>query len=183
MTTATASLSMPQSTDLTARSAEPTARLMSLDALRGFDMFWIIGADALVRALDRMGENPITKFFAAQLSHVEWAGFHFYDLIFPLFVFIAGVSSVWSLTKETGKHGRSGAARHVIRRGLLLVGIGILYSGGLSEPWPNIRLLGVLQRIGLAYLAAGLIFLWFKPRAMAGICLGLLAGYWALMTF
>ena len=93
-------------------------RLHSLDALRGFDMFWIIGADALVRALDRMGDNPVTRFLSSQLSHVEWAGFHFYDLIFPLFVFIAGVSSVWSLTKETERHGRAGATRRVIRRGL-----------------------------------------------------------------
>ena len=156
---------------------------MSLDALRGFDMFWILGADALVRALDRMGNNSITKFLATQLSHADWAGFHFYDLIFPLFVFIAGISSVWSLTKETEKHGRAGAARRVIRRGLLLVIIGIVYSGGLSAEWPNIRLLGVLQRIGLAYLFAGLMFLYFKPRAMAGLCAGLLVGYWALMTF
>jgi predicted acyltransferase len=71
----------------------------------------------------------------------------------------------------------------VIRRGLLLVVIGIFYSGGFSAEWPNIRLLGVLQRIGLAYMGAGLLFLFFKPRALAGICAGLLVGYWALMTF
>jgi predicted acyltransferase len=160
-----------------------TARLMSLDALRGFDMFWILGADALVRALDRMGENPVTRLLSTQLSHVEWAGFHFYDLIFPLFVFIAGVSSVWSLTKELEQHGRAGACKRVIRRGLLLVVIGIFYSGGFTNEWPNIRLLGVLQRIGLAYLFAGLIFLHFKPRALIGVCAGLLVGYWALLTF
>ena len=146
-------------------------------------MFWILGADALVRALDHMGENPFTQFLATQLSHVEWAGFHFYDLIFPLFVFIAGVSSVWSLTKEIEQHGRNGACQRVIRRGLLLVVIGIFYSGGLSLEWPNIRLLGVLQRIGLAYLFAGLLFLYFKPRALAGICAGLLVGYWAILSF
>ena len=167
----------------TAKPAEASPRLRSLDALRGFDMFWILGADTLVRALDRMGENPLTQFLATQLSHVEWAGFHFYDLIFPLFVFIAGVSSVWSLTKEIELHGRSGAARRVVRRGLLLVVIGIFYSGGFTSEWPNIRLLGVLQRIGLAYLFAGLLFLYFKPRALIGICAGLLIGYWAIMSF
>jgi predicted acyltransferase len=156
---------------------------MSLDALRGFDMFWILGADALVRALDRMGDNPLTKFLATQLSHKAWDGFAFYDLIFPLFVFIAGVSLVWSLRKEIEKHGRAGACRRVIRRGLLLVVIGIFYSGGFSTEWPNIRLLGVLQRIGLAYMFAGLIFCFFKPLGMALICGGLLMGYWALMTF
>jgi predicted acyltransferase len=160
-----------------------STRLMSLDALRGFDMFWILGADALVRALDRMGDSSVTRFFAGQLSHKDWEGFAFYDLIFPLFVFIAGVSLVWSLTKEIATHGRPGACLRVVRRGLLLVIIGIFYSGGLSAEWPNIRLLGVLQRIGLAYLFAGLIFCFFKPRAIAGLCAGLLLGYWALMTF
>ncbi len=146
-------------------------------------MFWILGADALVRALEKMTANPVTGLLGAQLSHVDWAGFHFYDLIFPLFVFIAGVSSVWSLTKEREKHGPAGAARRVIRRGMLLVVLGIFYSGGLGFEWPNIRVLGVLQRIGLAYLVAGLLFLGFRPRALAGICAGLLVGYWGLMTF
>lgn len=156
---------------------------MSLDALRGFDMFWILGADALVRALEKMSDNPVTRLLGTQLSHVAWAGFHFYDLIFPLFVFIAGVSSVWSLHKETERHGRAGAARRVIRRGLLLVVLGIFYSGGLSQEWPNIRVLGVLQRIGLAYLVAGLASLWLRPRALAGLCASLLVGYWAIMAF
>lgn len=162
---------------------ESRTRLLSLDALRGFDMFWILGADALVRAVQGMSANPVTGLLGSQLSHVEWARFHFYDLIFPLFVFIAGVSSVWSLTRETEKHGRTGAAKRVIRRGLLLVVLGIFYSGGLSTEWPNIRVLGVLQRIGLSYLFAGLLFLWFRPRALAGICAGLLVGYWGLLTF
>lgn len=162
--------------------SESRTRLLSLDALRGFDMFWILGADALVRALDKMGNNPVTRFLGGQLSHVEWAGFHFYDLIFPLFVFIAGVSSVWSLSREMEKHGRSGAARRVVRRGLLLVLLGIFYSGGFAFEWPNIRLLGVLQRIGLAYLFAGLLFLRFRPPTLAAIAAGLLVGYWGLLT-
>ena len=76
-----------------------SGRLVSVDALRGFDMFWIIGASSLVYALDRMSSTPVTKFLAAQLEHADWEGFHFYDLIFPLFVFIVGVSLVFSLTK------------------------------------------------------------------------------------
>ena len=72
---------------------------MSVDALRGFDMFWIIGADSLVYALHRMSPSGPTSFLADELEHAEWEGFHFYDLIFPLFVFIVGVSLVFSLTK------------------------------------------------------------------------------------
>ena len=79
MTTAIVPVDPPQAADSSpTTSFHPAVRLMSLDALRGFDMMWILGADALVRALDRMGENPITRFLATQLSHVEWAGFHFY---------------------------------------------------------------------------------------------------------
>lgn len=166
-----------------AKAPESSTRLMSVDALRGFDMFWIIGADALVRALDKMSGNAVTRFLASQLGHKEWAGFAFYDLIFPLFVFIAGVSLVFSLSKETALHGKAGAAKRVIRRGLLLVVIGIFYSGGLSNEWPNIRLLGVLQRIGLAYMGAGLLFIFLKPKALVAACAAILIGYWAAMTF
>ncbi len=176
-------MSATPSPSSTPTSGASSSRLLSLDALRGFDMFWIIGAEGLVKGLDRMSDNAVTKFVAAQLTHVEWAGFHFYDLIFPLFVFIAGVSSVWSLTKETELHGRAGAAWRVIRRGFLLILFGLFYSGGFSAEWPNIRVLGVLQRIGLAYMGAGLVFLFFGPRVRVAVCVGLLTGYWAMMTF
>src|SRR5882762_8022055 len=77
-------------TQAPARSAPPSPqRLASVDALRGFDMFWIMGADALATALHRFKPSPPTNFVADQLEHAEWAGFHFYDLIFPLFVFLA----------------------------------------------------------------------------------------------
>lgn len=156
---------------------------MSVDALRGFDMFWIIGADSLVYALNRMTQSRPTSFLADQLDHAEWAGFHFYDLIFPLFVFIVGVSLVFSLTKTLEQAGRTEALKRVFRRGFLLFVIGILYSRGLTNAWPDIRLMGVLNRIALAYFFAGLLFCFFKPRALVAICVGILAGYWALMTF
>ena len=161
---------------------------MSIDALRGFDMFWIIAGDALVSALSRMaGEKgdgfSIIKFLAYQLEHAEWAGFRFYDLIFPLFVFIVGVSIVFSLTKELEHGGRPAALRRVIRRVLLLFAIAILYSGGFNGLWPDMRLLGVLNRITLCYGAAAMLFLFFKPRQLVAICAGLLVGYWAMMTF
>lgn len=166
-------------------AAKPPAstRLMSLDALRGFDMFWIIGADSLVYALSRMSQNPATKFLAEQLDHAEWAGFRFYDLIFPLFVFMVGASIVFSLTKIINESGKMGAIYRVLRRGILLFVIGLFYSGGFTNPWPDMRLMGVLNRIALAYTGAGLLFICFKPRALIGICAGLLIGYWAMMTF
>ena len=178
----TASLTESKETSAGA-SLAGSQRLMSVDALRGFDMFWIIGADSLVYALNRMSKTPTTKFLAGELDHAEWAGFHFYDLIFPLFVFIVGVSLVFSLTKTIETGGRADALKRVFRRGVLLFLIGIFYSGGLTSAWPDIRLMGVLNRIALAYFFAGLLFCFFKPRALAGICVALLAGYWALLTF
>ena len=160
-----------------------SGRLVSLDALRGFDMFWILGADALVQALGEVNGSPVARFFAGQLDHRTWAGFTFYDLIFPLFVFIAGVSLVYSLTRQIAQHGRAAAAKRVFIRGTLLFVIGIFYSGGFTNPWPDMRLLGVLQRIALAYTGAGLLFCFLKPRALAAVGATLLVGYWALLTF
>lgn len=162
--------------------AATSQRLMSLDALRGFDMFWIIGADALVRGLRSMSDTGFTGTLATQLEHVEWEGFRFYDLIFPLFVFIVGVSLVFSLTRTIVEAGRAEAVKRIFRRSILLFVIAIFYSGGFSSAWPDMRLLGVLNRIALAYFFAGLLFCFFKPRALAAICLGALLGYWALMA-
>jgi predicted acyltransferase len=170
--------------------AAPSQRLMSLDALRGFDMFWIIGADALVSALGKMAHPngatagfSIIGFVAGQLDHCDWAGFHFEDLIFPLFVFMAGVSLVFSLTKTIQQEGRAAAVKRIFRRSFLLYVLNIFYYGGFDNNWPHIRLVGVLDRIAVCYLFAGLIFCFCNLRKMIVICLGLLIGYWALLTF
>ncbi len=97
---------------------EPQAakRLVSIDALRGFDMFWIIGAGGLVHSLRAASDAPFVDFLASQLEHVPWEGFHFYDLIFPLFVFLMGSSTVFSLdriVRVCGLRRRQGPWRHV----------------------------------------------------------------------
>jgi predicted acyltransferase len=163
--------------------ASASGRLVSLDALRGFDMFWILGADAFVTALGEVNGSAVAKFFAGQLEHREWVGFTFYDLIFPLFVFISGASLVYSLSKQIERHGRAAAAKRVLIRGTLIFVIGIFYSGGFTNPWPDMRLLGVLQRIALAYTGAGLLFCFLKPRGLAIVGAAILVGYWALLTF
>src|ERR1700758_167387 len=81
-------------------------RLYSLDALRGFDMFWIMGADAIFYGMAKATHhNPFWQTLAEQLDHPLWNGFHAYDLIFPLFLFLAGVSTPFSVGKalEQGK--------------------------------------------------------------------------------
>jgi predicted acyltransferase len=170
-----------------ATSAETTApkssRLMSLDALRGFDMFWIIGADAIVEGLRKVSDHQAVHKLAEQLQHVSWAGFHFEDLIFPMFVFIVGVSLAFSLTRTVEQEGRAAAAVRIFRRALLLYLLGIFYYGGMSTPFEGIRLLGVLQRIAIAYLFSGLLFWYVGLRGRVAVCVGMLLGYWALLTF
>lgn len=161
-----------------------SGRLRSIDALRGFDMFWIIGAEGIVHALQQTKQTPLTEFLSTQLEHVEWEGFRFYDLIFPLFLFIVGVSIVFSLDKMFATVGRWRALGRVFRRAVLLWAFGVFYSGGLREPWPNIKLGGVLPRIAACYLFAALIYAFIrKPRDLLIAAAVLLVGYWALLTF
>jgi predicted acyltransferase len=173
----------------TGMNAEPAApsppgadRLMSLDALRGFDMFWILGADSFVYALHETSRTGLTQFLFTQLDHADWAGFHFYDLIFPLFVFMMGVSTVFSLTKIIEREGRAAAVKRVLKRGVLLFIVALIYSGGFTNPWPDMRLMGVLNRIALCYTAGGLLFIFLKTRGIAIVAGILLLGYWALLA-
>jgi predicted acyltransferase len=173
-------------------AGDGSKRLMSVDVLRGFDMFWIVGANSLVVALDQIRSGhaaqkeasfSFTGFLATQLKHVYWEGFRFYDLIFPLFIFIVGVSLVFSLTKTISQVGRGAAIKRIFQRSALLILLGIVYNGGFSNELANTRLVGVLGRIGICYLLASLIFCFFRWRGMVAICVGLLIGYWSLMTF
>lgn len=146
-------------------------------------MFWILGADAVLQTLGRMADVAPLRLLAGQFEHKAWAGFAFYDLIFPLFVFIVGASVVFSLSRLVAREGRAGAVKRVLLRGALLFALGLFYSGGVTNAWPDLRVLGVLQRIALAYTATGLLFCCLKPRALAGVTAALLVGYWALLTF
>lgn len=166
-----------------ASPSEKPQRLLSLDALRGFDMFWIIGGEAIVHEAARVCEFPPVQLAAGQLRHEPWAGFAFYDLIFPMFVFLVGVSIVFSLTKAVAVGGRTRALRRVIVRTFTLLLLGILYYGGLSGRYDSIRLVGVLQRIAIAYFFASLMFLYLSPRGIAIVTAGILIGYWALLSF
>jgi len=164
-------------------------RVASLDALRGFSIFWILGGDGAIWALDQMsaGKGPIVSsighFIGTQFTHVAWEGFRFYDFIFPLFIFVTGVSIVFSLTPLVEREGMSSAHLRVLRRALLLYGLGLIYYGGVSEHWHDIRFVGILQRIALCYLFASLLFLNLSLRGLMVAFALLLLGYWALMTF
>src|SRR5437016_2679477 len=95
-------------------------RLVSLDALRGFDMFWILGTEAVIEELGKVNHSRAVNVIVKQGTHVPWEGFHFHDLIFPLFVFIVGVSLVFSLSKIIAQKGKSAAVKRVVIRFLAL---------------------------------------------------------------
>lgn len=177
-------MSTPAPAPATLVSPPPApARLVSLDALRGFDMVWIIGADAVGSALSKFQGGPVGRFFATQMQHTDWDGFHFYDLIFPLFVFMVGMAVTLSLDRLVEREGRAAALRRIFKRGVLLYVLGLLFYGGVAEGFAHVRLLGVLQRLAICYVAASLLYLYLKPRALVGVFVALLAGYWALLTF
>jgi len=163
-------------------------RLASLDALRGFDMFWIVGGSIWITQLGEATGWGWAEWLASQMKHGEWEGaahgFKAYDLIFPLFLFISGVTLPWSL----GNHREWGEARwtqyaKVVKRVFLLVLLGAIYNGLLSFEWDEIRYASVLGRIGLAWGIAALIVIQWELRGQV-IALGaVIVGYWALLRF
>ena len=166
-------------------STQQPKRLQSLDALRGFDMFFIMGGSALIAALATWCPSPFTEELARQMSHVEWNGLTHHDTIFPLFLFIAGISFPFSLEKQR-LSGKSEGAIHskVIRRGLMLVFLGILYNGMLSHfNFAEARYASVLGRIGLAWMLAALVFIHTGWRTRSIITALLLVGYYLVARF
>ena len=161
-------------------------RLYSLDALRGFDMFWIMGAEDIVNEIAKATGSPFWQGFANQLTHPAWNGFHMYDLIFPLFLFMAGVATPFSAGRELEKgNSRQKVLLRVIKRGLILVALGVFHNNGLTHlrPFSEIRFGSVLGRIGLAYMFANIIFIYTKRNAQIIWFWALIVGYWLLLKF
>jgi len=166
-----------------------SARLFSLDALRGFDMMWIISGEIIVHALAKATDVPLFDWMSGQLRHTSWNGFTFYDMIFPLFIFIAGVSMPYSFGKKlenktgTGyKAAKKDVYRSLISRTLILIICGMVING-LFEwmGYEETRFASVLGRIALAGFFAALIYLNFNLRRQILWLGGLLLGYWAIM--
>ena len=140
-----------------------SGRLHSLDVLRGFDMFWIAGGGALVISLSEIGAFSFLEPLALQMRHVEFEGFRFWDLIFPLFIFISGVTIPFSVLAkvEKGVDKRS-LQWHIVRRALILIVLGIFYNGMFQKGFTDIRYVSVLGQIGIAYFIGATIVLQFK---------------------
>lgn len=162
-------------------------RLYSLDALRGFDMFWIIGGGALVSAIAKKADISWLNSVTHNLTeHVEWEGFHFFDLIFPLFLFIMGVAIPFSLDRRRLAGATLGTLGFIVaRRTILMFLIGWIYSGLFQfKGFDELRIMGVLQRLALGYgFAAGISLIWTTSKARILWVAGLLIGYYILLKF
>jgi predicted acyltransferase len=157
-------------------------RLLSLDALRGFDMFWIMSGEHIIHELAKATQWPVFLWMSEQLHHTIWNGFTFYDMIFPLFLFIAGVTMPFSLQHKDIKAEKWKIYRSMFRRTIILIVLGMIVNGLLKfNGLENTRLPSVLARIGLAWFFAGLIYLNFNVRGQVYWFVWILLGYWALM--
>jgi predicted acyltransferase len=164
-------------------------RLVSLDVLRGFDMFWIIGGKKIIVAISLLTSAQWVDWTLARMEHPEWNGFEPWDLIFPLFLFIAGVATPLAINhrRRRGDNDRK-IYCHILLRGALLVALGIIYNGlptdwTDSTGWQNHRYPSVLGRIGLAYMFAAIIVMRTELLGRLLWVVGLLLGYWAALRF
>ncbi|KTF17961.1 transmembrane glucosamine N-acetyltransferase NagX [Pseudoalteromonas sp. H105] len=164
-------------------------RLASLDALRGMDMFWILGGQSIFAALFVLTGWTGWKVFEAHTLHSEWHGFTFYDLIFPLFIFLSGVAM--GLAPKRIDHlpwnERKVFYRKAIKRLFLLCALGVMYNHGWGTGIPlafdEIRYASVLGRIAIAWFFCAMLVWHTSIRTQAFIAVGLLLGYWVLMSF
>jgi len=150
-----------------------SGRLASLDALRGFDMLFIMGGESLVYAIAALFGDPA---FGKKFGHVPWHGLQFMDTVFPLFLFLAGVSFPFSSAKSRERGLSDGQiALKALRRGLTLVALGFVCSGLFKFDFATLRVWSVLGRIGLAWMIAAWLYLIFKPRVRIVIAAVILA--------
>ena len=157
-------------------------RLTSLDALRGLDMLFLVGIAGVFQALPKLSDNGVFNFLASQCQHTEWHGFHIYDLIFPLFIFIVGVSMPFGISKRLQDgYSRKKLYIHIIRRSLMLFFLGLICNKFFAFDFSDYGYTGVLQRISIAYFFSALIVMNSDIRKQAIIAGSLLVVYWLLM--
>jgi predicted acyltransferase len=158
-------------------------RLLSIDTLRGMDMLLIMGLSTLIVSVCRLFPGGADFWLARQMSHVDWNGLAIMDMVFPVFLFIAGLSYPFSYASQVEK-GRTSWQIHrkIFVRCLALIALGIVYNGFFNLRFPQ-RYASVLGRIGLAWMFGALLYVHCKPKARIVIATALLVGYGLLITF
>jgi predicted acyltransferase len=161
-------------------------RLVSLDALRGFDMLWIMGGHPIFLGLDNVFHNRITGFIKQQFDHVEWFGFNFWDIIMPLFLFLCGVSMVYSLKKRLSNgNTKRRIWMHTIKRVFILWLLGMIVQGKLLTYDPDKLELysNTLQAIASGYLIATVFMLYLPIKYQVAATALLMIAFWAILAW
>ena len=164
-------------------------RILSIDALRGFDMFWIMGGSELAIVFFALSKSAWAQRLASEFRHSAWNGFTFYDLIFPLFLFIVVLVIPFSMAKFRKDKGidLKHAYPRIIVRTIVLFFLGLCINGFLDFNFAAMRWPGVLQRIAICYLLSAILTLHIpsrlQPRVFGIIIFVILAGYWIIFKF
>lgn len=166
-------------------SASAPARLASLDILRGFDLFLLVFFQPVLLAVGQQADVPWLNDVLWHFDHEKWAGFRFWDLVMPLFLFMSGVSLPFSLSKYRDMPDKGAVYRKIFRRFVVLFLFGMVVQGNLLglDPQHIYFYSNTLQAIATGYLIAALLQLNCSLRGQIGVAVLLLLAYWAPMTF
>jgi predicted acyltransferase len=163
-----------------------SGRIVALDALRGFDMFWIVGGQELALAAAGLFWTTPPPWIERQLEHVPWEGFTAWDLIMPLFLFMVGAAMPFSFARRMDEgQSKSGLYLKIVRRAVILFILGMIVQGHLLEfDLSKLHIFcNTLQAIAVGYLVAGFVMLNVGVISQVAFTLGLLVVYWLLIRF
>ena len=178
------SLLMSNEETMSTKAMASNKRLMSLDALRGFDMLFIMGFSLVIREFCALFPGGADCALAQTVKHSAWDGLTLFDTIFPLFLFIAGVSFPFSYAKQLASNmSRRNIYMKILRRAVILIFLGMVYNDFFKLDFENLRVCSVLGRIGIAWSLAALLFINFSTKTRIVISSVILVGYWLLICY
>ena len=160
-------------------------RLGSLDVLRGFDLFLLVFFQPVLATLARAMDVPWMNVIMTQFSHVPWEGFVFWDLIMPLFMFMAGASMPFAFAKHLRNGNKAQLYKRILKRVALLWILGMIAQGNLLalDPQKIYFYSNTLQAIAMGYLISAVLLMHFERKGQIIVTSALLLVYWALLTF
>ena len=160
-------------------------RLESLDILRGFDLFCLVGLEAVIHALNRGIDVPWFHPVMQCFTHADWKGFTPWDLVMPLFMFMSGITIPFALARYKHEGNKGKAYSRIIRRVLLLWIFGMMCQGNLLglDPTRIYLYSNTLQAIAIGYLIASLLYLNTSVKVQIGIAIALLLAFWGCMEW
>lgn len=160
-----------------------TQRLESLDVLRGFDLFFLVGLEMVMHHLSSAINTPSFHSFMWCFTHVDWEGFSSWDLVMPLFMFMSGITIPFALSRYKNEKDKSLVYRRILKRVVLLWIFGMMCQGNLLGLNPDRIYLytNTLQSIAMGYLISSLLYLHTSIRTQIITAIVLLLCFWGAM--